>query len=361
MADSREIYYTLIDASPDSYSVTDISGKQIFASSKALELFGYSALEEVTGKNVFGWVADDYLDIAKEKFTNLLKSGITDTAAFKMKKKDGTEFMAELTASRYNDAEGNPRGLIIITRDITQKLLAEKINAEEAARRKILIEGSGDGIVIMDSNGKLIEANKKFCDMLGYDVSEAKNLYVWDWDVNLNKRYIEVMIEDIDEKGDHFETRHRRKDGSEYDVEISSNGTIVNGNKMIFCVCRDITTRKAAEKKIRESEERFSRVFHSNPVGIAITKVETGEYIDVNDSLIKMLGYSREELIGKNSVEIGVFDRETREKLIEVMKETGKVNNAEINYKRRDGKMVNLVYSLEPIKLNSSEIGRAHV
>jgi len=355
LADSRELYYTLIDASPDSYSVTDIYGNQIFASSKALELFGHAALEEVTGKNVFGWVTDDYLDIAKEKFSNMLKSGITETATFKLKKKDGTEFMAELTASRYSDAEGNPKGLIIITRDITQKLLAEKTTAEEAVRRKILIDGSSDGIVILDSNGKLIEANKMFIDMLGYNETEAMNLFVWDWDKSLNKSAIEFMISSLDQSGDHFETRHRRKDGSEYDVEISSNGTLVNGNKMIFCVCRDITTRKAAEKKIRESEERFSRIFHSNPVGIAITKVETGEYVDVNDSLIKMLGYSREELIGKNSVEIGVFDRETREKLIEVMKETGKVNNAEINYQRRDGTMVNLIYSLEPIELNSSE------
>ena len=476
LANSMELYYTLIAASPDSYSVTDISGHQIFASKKALELFGYGSLDEVYGMSVFNWVTDEYKEKALEKFNRLVEAGVTETETYVLKKRDGTEFTAELTACRFNDAAGKPRGIIIVTRDITQKLLAEKIDAEEAASRKILIEGSSDGIVTMNQLGRLVEANKKFLEMIGYDLDEARNLYVWDWDAKFNKADIEKMIEKIDEKGDHFESKHVRKDGSIYDVEISSNGTIVNGQKLIFCVCRDITSRKeaemkiqeseerfskvfrtipvgvsitrlsdgvyidandallniggyqrdevighstvelnvftdaergelireftktgrmlnsdhtfprkdgtfasviyswemieldhekyilgividiterkAAEKKIKESEERFSKIFHSNPVGIAITKIETGEYVDVNDSLLKMLGYSREELIGKNSVEIGVFDHETRERFIKTLKETGKVNNGEINYLRRDGLMSNLIFSMEPVEIN---------
>ncbi|MEM4368203.1 MAG: PAS domain S-box protein, partial [Candidatus Anstonellales archaeon] len=101
---------------------------------------------------------------------------------------------------------------------------AEATLKEEAIRRRILIDESRDGIVILDENGKVYEANKKYAEMLGYSMEEIYNLHVWDWDAQIPKEFIKEMAKNVDEKGHHFETKHRRKDGSIYDVEISTNG-----------------------------------------------------------------------------------------------------------------------------------------
>jgi hypothetical protein len=72
------------------------------------------------------------------------------------------------------------------------------------------------------------------------------------------------MIRTVDDTGDHFVTRHRRKDGTLCDVEISTNGAVYRGQKLIFCVCRDITDRKRAEKEreklIKKLEEALKEI-----------------------------------------------------------------------------------------------------
>ena len=71
-----------------------------------------------------------------------------------------------------------------------------------------------------------------------------------------------------DAEGAVFETRHRRKDGTIYDVEISHNGVELAGQKLIFCDCRDISQRKAAEKALRDSEERLKLAFTARKMGV---------------------------------------------------------------------------------------------
>lgn len=131
--------------------------------------------------------------------------------------------------------------------DITERKKAEIKIVEEAARRRILIEQSNDGIVILDKNGKVYEVNPKFANMLGYTKEEALELHVWDWDTQWTREELLEMINHVNEFGDHFETRHRCKDGTLIDVEISSNGAIFGEQKLAFCVCRNITERKQAE------------------------------------------------------------------------------------------------------------------
>jgi len=130
---------------------------------------------------------------------------------------------------------------------------AEEALANEAIRRRILIEQSSDGIVILDQNGKVYEANRRFAEMLGYSPEEVRQLNVWDWEFLFPPEQVVEMIRSIDETGDHFETQHRRKDGTTYDVEISTNGVVFAGEKLIFCVCRDITERKQAEEKLKHT------------------------------------------------------------------------------------------------------------
>jgi PAS domain S-box-containing protein len=120
---------------------------------------------------------------------------------------------------------------------------------DEIAWRRLLVEQSRDGIVVVDQNGKVFEANKRFADMLGYSPEEVLDLFVWDWECLATKEQILGMAQAVDASGDHFETRHRRKDGTIIDVELSNNGAVHGGRKLIFCVCRDITERKQYEQE----------------------------------------------------------------------------------------------------------------
>ncbi len=137
--------------------------------------------------------------------------------------------------------------------DVTEnKKQAEEL-ADEAFRRSLLMEQSRDGIVILDENGGVYEANRKFAEMLGRPFESIRRLTVFDWEFLHPRERLIDMLRSVDEKGDHFETQHRRRDGSVFDVEISTNAARFGGRKLIFCVCRDVTERKRAEKELRET------------------------------------------------------------------------------------------------------------
>jgi len=155
------------------------------------------------------------------------------------------------------DANDCVVGAVELALDITDRKKAEQALADEATRRRILVDQSLDGIVILDDNAKVYEANQQFAEMLGYTPEEIRELHTWDWDIQWSREELLEMGRKVDETGFHLETCHRRKDGSTIDVEISVNGTVIAGQKLIFCVCHDITERKRAEEKLNESEERF--------------------------------------------------------------------------------------------------------
>jgi len=155
------------------------------------------------------------------------------------------------------DANDCVVGAVELALDITDRKKAEQALADEATRQRILVDQSLDGIVILDDNAKVYEANQQFAEMLGYTPEEIRELHTWDWDIQWSREELLEMGRKVDETGFHLETCHRRKDGSTIDVEISVNGTVIAGQKLIFCVCHDITERKRAEEKLNESEERF--------------------------------------------------------------------------------------------------------
>ena len=156
---------------------------------------------------------------------------------------------------------------LYVARVEKERSKAKNALIEESAWRRILVQGSRDGIVVLDQAGKVYEANQKFADLLGYDMEEVFDLYVWDWDDQWPREHLLEMIGTVDESGDHFETVHRRKDGSVVDVEISTNGAVRGGRKLVFCVCRDITERKKAEEALRQSEALLNATQRLSKVG----------------------------------------------------------------------------------------------
>ena len=173
--------------------------------------------------------------------------------------------------------------------------------ATEAVRKRILIDESLDGIVILDDKAAVIEANQRFAEMLGYSLEEVRQLHTWDWDVKWKPETLLEMGQTVGSgsEGLHVETQHRRKDGTLFDVDISINGAVCEGQKLIFCVCRDVTERKQMIEALRESEERYHTIFESaNDILMLIDS--KGKIVDVNARIEDIGGYIRDEIIGKD-------------------------------------------------------------
>jgi len=176
------------------------------------------------------------------------KDGKSHTVERKRVMPSGEVAFYENTANPVRDASGEIVACLEIGRNVTERKQAEQALADEATRRRILVDQSLDGIVVLDENSKVYEANQKFAEMLGYTSEEVRELHTWDWDKNFPPEKLLEMGRNVDEKGLRLETKHHRKDGSVIDVDISINGAVIAGQKLIFCACRDITERKKREQ-----------------------------------------------------------------------------------------------------------------
>jgi PAS domain S-box-containing protein len=203
----------------------------------------------------------------------------------------------EVTANPIRDAGGKVISCIEIDRNITARKKQDQALADEVTRRRILVDQSRDGIVVLDQNGKVYEANRRFAEMLGYSPEEVLKLDVWDWEYQYPPEQVKEMIRTVTEEGDHFETRHRRKDGTTYDVEISTNGAIFAGQKLIFCVCRDITERKKAENELHESQRFNASLLENAPHATVVINPDTSIRY-VNPAWERINGWSLAEVIG---------------------------------------------------------------
>jgi PAS domain S-box-containing protein len=90
----------------------------------------------------------------------------------------------------------------------------EVLLKDEIKWQRLLFEESRDAIVVLDQGGNVYAANNRFAEMLGYSKEEVYHLHTWDWDVHFDKEQILDLAESVNREGHHFETQHRRKDGT---------------------------------------------------------------------------------------------------------------------------------------------------
>jgi PAS domain S-box-containing protein len=115
---------------------------------------------------------------------------------------------------------------------------------------------------------------------------------------------------------------------------------------------RDITDRKHAEEKLRVSEEKFSKAFRLGPDAITITSAEHGRYIEVNDNFLRLTGYTRDELIGRTSVELGVWaNPRDRQQIVALLKRSGEFRDLEIRIAIKSGELRTVQMSAHNIEL----------
>ncbi|HEX3142607.1 MAG TPA: ABC transporter substrate binding protein, partial [Pyrinomonadaceae bacterium] len=157
-----------------------------------------------------------------------------------------------------------------------------------------------------------------------------------------------------DKPYDH-EFRILRNDGEV--LWLASKGRVIRSSDgkpdRMIGVNIDVTDRHRALDEIRESHERFAKAFRANPQPMSLTVVATGEYLDVNDSFLQVSGYRRDEVIGKTSLELNIWELpEAREAFVAELRDRGSLVNRETKLRTRDGSMRVLLSSAEQLEID---------
>ncbi len=155
-----------------------------------------------------------------------------------------------------------------------------------------------DGFWRVGADGRILDCNEAACAILGYSRSEMLSLLLHDIDVIEDETAAaEHMRLVIDRGHDRFETRHRRKDGSLVDVEVSAYHVSSAEGRFLFAFSRDVTARKAAQKALQASEARYRAVVDQQTELIARSR-QDGTLTFVNEVACRMSGRSAAELVG---------------------------------------------------------------
>ena len=171
---------------------------------------------------------------------------------------------------------------------------------------KLLFEKSNDPILIIE-NYNFIECNNATIEILGYKTKKeivnthpSKLSPLYQPDGQLSEVKAKEMMDIAYAKGYHrFQWTHIDKNGKELQMDVALTKIPYKGKEMLFTLWRDITVQKEYEKNIIESEKRFSSLFEQAADGILVG-IGQGEIVEANESICKLTGYSKSELLGAN-------------------------------------------------------------
>lgn len=264
-------------------------------------------------------------------------------------RKDGTRVPVLIGAELD---EGSSEGIAFVL-PLTGRQQAEQELRAREERFRTYLEVAADAIMVHTlEDGAVIEANQGACENLGYTRDELIGMRAGQFDAELDPEAIRSVVERI-AAGEtvSFETRHRRKDGTVFPVEVSGRHFREGDRWLGISVSRDITERKRTEEARWEAESRF-RTFVDHATDAVFVIGNGDEVVDVNRQACESLGYTREELIGRSSHD---FDPEVAEERVVLPKIREQINAGEIvsfesTHQRKDGSRFPVEVRVRPFR-----------
>jgi len=246
------------------------------------------------------------------------------------------------------------------TVDGLQGELRERIQAEnDLLQFRTVMDESNDAIFLVDpETSRCIDFNKSAYEFLGYSREELERLGFIDIAEHIPS--MDAWHERIDlihETGSLvFETVYRRKNRTTFPVEVSARMLYYGGRTLLLFVVRDIAQRKQSERALRESEERFRKVFQSSPVAISISTLEDGRLLDGNYAYWDLTGFLPEQSLGRNAQELKLWeDIRARAEFVEDLRRKGSLFNPDDHFYHTDGSLKHVISFYELIQIGNED------
>jgi PAS domain S-box-containing protein len=275
----------------------------VYANPKFAAMFGYEP-NELQGRSVNILNYDDPSQKAEQATAYITHQIETNgEASYEVHniKKDGTPFWCWAHTTLFDHPDYG-KVYVAVQDDITDRKQAEAALAKELSRSKALYKASFDGIVTLNKQGYVVEASHSFAQMLGYSLDETLALHVTDWDAQWTKAELMENIQTSKLMDSTFETVHRRKDGSLYDVEISATEVNLQDETVQLCICRDISERKHVEATLQESARRWRSLLDN--VQLVVVELDRHGNVEyANPFFLELTNFTSTDVLGKNWME----------------------------------------------------------
>jgi PAS domain S-box-containing protein len=254
LRDSQERFRTLSKVAFEGIAISE-QGRIIEVNEALTGMTGYSRSELLT-LHIWDLMAPEYRESVRQRGL----TGSEEPYEVVVRRKDGRTFFAEARGRAFT-YRGRPARVGVLT-DISERRKAE----EELRRYELLSAHTRDILLFLRrDDGRILEANAAAVKAYGYSREELLRLTIHDLRSPSTKEQTTGQMAEADAQGILFETVHRRKDGTLFPVEVSSQGAMIAGVYTLISVIRDITLRKQAEQALRESERWFRTLADAMP------------------------------------------------------------------------------------------------
>jgi PAS domain S-box-containing protein len=354
---------SVVDNVADGLITIDELGKIESINPAASAMFGY-APEEVAGRHFemllparfrqdHALTMDDY---ARSGTASIIGGAAIDVHG---RRKDGSEFPMQV-AIREMLVEGQ-RLFVGIVRDISQRRHAEQEMRKAEERFRLVSQATNDVVWDLDFATEQTWWNEAITHQFGYLPEQVDSGPDW-WRDRVHPEDRDALLEVVYRElanGCRFwaqEYRFARADGSY--MHIHDRAYIIRDKDgkptRAIGAMMDVTQRRQAEARLRQSESRFSEVFNLSPVAITVTRVADGGFLDVNDALLQMLGYERDEVIGQTSLSVDFWlSPEERAAMVERIQSRGSVRDFPMRARAKGGRVLDLLISVNLVELGA--------
>ncbi|GEM_PF-349934 len=337
LIESEDKYRTLVDSAKEAIIVLQDNLIK-FSNPRTTEISGYSE-EEIASTPFKKFIHPEDLKGVQLRYEGeIVGRDFLEPNIYRLVRKDGNIRWVEGIGISIT-WEGRSASLTFLS-DVTEKKKAEEALVESEEKYRILVEQANDGIIIIQG-GKIKYVNQRTCEMGGYSFEEIIDSDFSDFVYPDEAEKVSANYRDrIAGKNvpSTYETAAKHKSGRRVDVEFNASMITYKGEPAILIIIRDITERKAAEEALRDSEERYRNLFQSSRDTIYLSTIE-GRFDDINPAGEKLFGYTREELLNLDVVNL-YKDPGDREKFQEVLKDKEFVTDYEVTFNKKDGTLI---------------------